>query len=34
MAPPELPAVGGTVRFVVRALHVDDGLMTVLGEMR
>jgi hypothetical protein len=33
-APLELPAVGDAVRFVVRALHVDDGLMTVLGEMR
>lgn len=31
---PELPAVGSSVRFVVRALHVDDGLMTVLGELR
>jgi len=27
------PAVGATVRFIVRALHVSDGLLTVLGEL-
>lgn len=32
-APLSLPAVGESVRFVVRAIHVSDGLLTVLGEV-
>ena len=31
--PDNLPPVGARVRFVVRAMHVDDGLLTILGEM-